>query len=96
MTTAFGSGGFFVSPNIPLGVGVKYKVINRLNLGCEFSFRKLFGDGFEGREMLDNPYGIASSAFKNKDWCSFLLLSVTWDFGRRTEPCNNSYSISEY
>lgn len=96
MTTAFGSGGFFVSPNIPLGVGVKYKVINRLNLGCEFSFRKLFGDGFEGRDMLDNPYGIASSAFKNKDWCSFLLLSVTWDFGRRTEPCNNSYSISEY
>lgn len=37
----------FASLNIPLGVGVKYKVINRLNLGCEFSFRKLFGDSFD-------------------------------------------------
>lgn len=97
MTSAFGDGGdVFVSPNIPLGIGVKYKIMNRLNLGCEFSFRKLFGDGFEGREMLNDPYGIGGSAFKNKDWCSFLLLSVTWDFGRREEPCNNAYSISGY
>ena len=49
----------FASLNIPLGVGVKYKVINRLNLGCEFSFRKLFGDSFDVTDgnngFLDNP-----------------------------------------
>ena len=26
----------------PVRVGVKYKIKNRINLGCEFSFRKLF------------------------------------------------------
>ena len=80
----------------PLGVGMKYKIKNRLNLGCEFSFRKLFGDGLEGKDMLDDPYGVKGSALKNKDWYSFLLLSVTWDFGPRCRTCNNAKNISEY
>ena len=93
LTMAPGGDKSFVSPNIPLGVGVKYKLKERLNLGCEFSFRKLFGDGLEGQEMLDDPYGVSSSALKNKDWYSFLLLSVTWDFGPRCRTCNNAKNI---
>lgn len=97
VTYGAGSDAFF-GPNIPLGVGVKYKVKNRINLGCEFSFRKLFGDGFdvtdEGNAMLDNPYHISGSFLKNKDWYSFLLLSVTWDFGPRNRPCNSKNSNS--
>ena len=97
MTVAPGDGGTFTGFNIPIGVGVKYQLMNRINLGCEFSFRKLFGDNFdvtnEGNAMLDHPYNIQSSAFKNKDWYSFLLLSVTWDFGPRNRPCNNINSL---
>lgn len=96
MSVAPGSGGTMASLNIPLGVGVKYKIKNRLNLGCEFSFRKLFADNMEGNAALDDPYGIKSSFLKNKDWYSFLLLSVTWDFGPRCRPCNNAHSISAY
>lgn len=96
VTVAPGGGKTFASPNIPLGVGVKYKLRNRINLGGEFSFRKLFGDGLEGKDALDDPYGIKGSALKNKDWYSFLLLSVTWDFGPRCRPCNNANSVSEY
>lgn len=96
MTVAPGGGSTFASVNIPLGVGLKYKIKSRLNLGCEFSFRKLFGDGLEGKEMLEDPYGIQSSTFKNKDWYSFLLLSVTWDFGSRCRTCNNAKNINEY
>ena len=96
LTVAPGGGKTFASPNIPLGVGMKYKIKNRLNLGCEFSFRKLFGDGLEGKDMLDDPYGVKISALKNKDWYSFLLLSVTWDFGPRCRTCNNAKNISEY
>lgn len=90
----------FASLNIPLGIGVKYKIINRLNLGCEFSFRKLFGDSFDVTDgnngFLNNPYGVASSAFKNKDWYSLLMFSVTWDFGPRCQPCNNRFSNGVY
>ena len=53
---------------------MKYKIKNRLNLGCEFSFRKLFGDGLEGKDMLDDPYGVKGSALKNKRLVLFLVV----------------------
>lgn len=93
MTLAPGGESSFASPNLPMGVGVKYKLKPRLNLGCEFSVRKTFGDGLEGKEALKDPYGISSSALKNKDWYSFLLLSVTYDFGERCRTCNNAKHI---
>ena len=85
-----------VDLNISLGVGIKYKILNRFNIGSQFSFLKLFGDKLEGDETLDNPYHIDSGLFKNKDWYSLLLLTVTWDFGRRFQPCNNRYSNGMY
>jgi len=84
--------GTFASMHIPIGAGVKYKVKNRLNLGCEFSFRKLFGDGLDNEE-LDDPYEIGGSILKNKDWYSFLMLSLTWDFGPRKKQCNSANMI---
>jgi hypothetical protein len=97
MTVAPGSGHTFAGLNLPIGVGIKYKIKNRINLGCEFSVRKLFGDDFDvtdnSNALLDNPYQIKSSSLKNKDWYSFLLLSVTWDFGLRCGQCNNSQLI---
>jgi hypothetical protein len=84
----------FAGVNLPLGAGVKYKLKNRLNIGCEFSVRKLFGDGLDvtngSNKLLDNPYGISSSMMKNKDWYSLLLISVTWDFGPRNRQCNSA------
>ncbi|MDR0995226.1 MAG: DUF6089 family protein [Tannerella sp.] len=91
LTVAAGNGSTFASLNIPLGVGVKYKLRHRLNLGCELSVRKLFGDGLEGKAQLNNPYQISeNSVWKNRDWYVFLLLSLTWDFGLRCGTCNNS------
>lgn len=79
--------------NIPLGVGAKYKLTSRLNLGCEFSFRKVFSDKLDvtdgGNAFLEDPYGIESSFLKNKDWYSFFVVSVTWSFGPKCKPCNN-------
>lgn len=96
ISVAPGNGSTMTSLHLPLGVGVKYKLKNRINLGCEFSFRKLFADNLEGDELLDDPYHVSGSFLKNKDWYSFLLFSVTWDFGPRTRPCNNMNSISGY
>ena len=33
------------------------------------------------------------SFLKNKDWYSFLLFTVTWDFGPRCRTCNNAKNI---
>ncbi|PXV62817.1 hypothetical protein CLV62_11733 [Dysgonomonas alginatilytica] len=85
----------FFGMNLPLGIGLKYKWKDRLNLGFEFSFRKLFGDSFDvtskkGDLSLDDPYNIKSSFFKNKDWYLLTMFSVTWDFGLRSKSCVDS------
>lgn len=85
----------FLDANIPIGIGLKYKMKDRLNIGFEFSFRKLFSDSFDVTEKnskfdLDSPYGIKGSIFKNNDWYSLTMFTITWDFGRRVCPCLNS------
>lgn len=94
MTYGSGDKSFF-GVNLPLGIGLKYKWKDRLNLGFEFSFRKLFGDSFDVTSKdknlsLDDPYKIESSFLKNKDWYVLTMFSLTWDFGVRTKSCVNS------
>lgn len=78
----------FFSVNIPLGVGVKYKLAPRWNIGLEFTMRKTFGDKLDGK-VLEDPYGIKSSVLKNTDWYSCTLFTVTYDFGLKKKICNN-------
>ena len=81
------------TPNIPLGVGVKWKVMPRLNLGCELSYRFTFSDNLDvtgrGGGQLNDPYGIDSGFMKNKDGYSFLSLFVTYDLSPKYRKCNN-------
>lgn len=90
-TYATGNSVFF-NANIPFGIGFKYKVKNRMNIGMEFSVRKLLGDDFDVTEKnadwsLDAPYGIKSSPLKNKDRYLLTMIFFTWEFGIREEPC---------
>lgn len=84
---------FFGGLHISLGLGVKYKIKNRINLGVEYVVRKLFEDGFDSPDSegfnLDNPYKINSGWFKNKDGYNTLMFSVTWDFGPNNRKCTN-------
>lgn len=91
LSVAPGNGSTFFSPHISVGTGVKYKIKNRINIGAEWSIRKLFGDGLDingGNELLDDPYDIGSGLWKNKDWYSMLMISVSYDFGLRNCNCN--------
>lgn len=79
--------------NLPVGLGVKYKIAPRINLGCELSFRFTLSDDLdvtkETAPALSDPYGIKSSGFKNKDSYSFLSISVTYDLSPKYRKCNN-------
>lgn len=82
----------FYGLNMPFGVGFKYKLKNRMNIGIEFSMRKLFRDDFDvtsgnNEWNLNNPYDINSSILKNQDWYSLTMIFLTWDFSSRDEPC---------
>lgn len=73
------------SVNLPMGVGVKYKVKERLNLGLEFTMRKAFGDKLDGLSDLN---GVKHSFAKNTDWYSFTMFTVTYEFSKRCSKCH--------
>ena len=72
--------------NIPIGIGVKYKLKERMNLGFEFTMRKEFSDRIDGYSDL---FGIKHSFAKNTDWYSFAMFSATFEFGKRCIKCNH-------
>jgi hypothetical protein len=91
LTLAPGKDTFF-GLNLPIGIGVKYKVKHKVNLGVEYGVHRLFGDAFDAPISgegfhLNNPYRVRQGIFKNKDWYNTLLFSITWEFGLKDERC---------
>lgn len=76
-----------VAPIVPMGLGVKYKVSPRLNLGMEFTMAKVFGDHVDGRDLADLNQ-IKTAFYKNTDWVSRFTVGVTYEFGPRCETCH--------
>lgn len=73
--------------NVPIGLGIKYKLKERLNVGLEWSMHFSLSDELDG---MADPYGIKSSgAFKNTDCYSGLMLSLTYSFKSKCRTCNN-------
>lgn len=73
--------------NLPLGMGVKYKLADRLNLGVEWMVHFTLSDKLDGSP---DPYSIRSSGlFKNTDCYSALQVSVTYSFMAKCRTCHN-------
>ncbi len=85
--TAWDSSGFGAAFTIPFGVGVKYKLSRRWNLGLEFLMKKTFTDRLDG-PILNDPYAFKSSMMKNTDWYSTLTLTISYEFSKRCAVCN--------
>lgn len=86
-TMASCDGNSTVAFSLPMSAGAKFKVSERLNLGLEFTMRKVFSDKVDNF-TLDDLNGIKSSFMKNTDWCSTIMLSVTYEFGKRCTQCH--------
>jgi opacity protein-like surface antigen len=71
--------------NMPVGVGLKYKLKERLNLGIEFTMRKAFDDKLDGLSDLN---GVKSSFAKNTDWSSFTMFTISYEFSKRCKTCH--------
>lgn len=78
------TGGTFT---IPFGIGAKYKINERLNLGLEFLMKKTFADKVDGVALSD-PHAIKSGFAKNTDWYSTLSVTLSYEFSKRCATCN--------
>lgn len=87
MTIANADGKSATGVNMPIGVGVKYKMADRLNLAAEWAMHITTSDGLDG---IKDPYGIESSGlFKNTDCYSHLRVSLTYDLWAKCRTCHN-------
>ena len=72
--------------NIPLGIGVKYKLKPRVNMGMDWKFHFTLSDQLDG---IVDPYGIKGSMLKNKDTYSMLMFYISYDLMPKYRKCNN-------
>lgn len=85
-TYVTGGGENAFTANVPIGLGVKYKIGKRLNLGLEWAMHFSLSDKLDG---VEDPYGIESSGvFKNTDCYSALKLTLTYSFMPKCKICN--------
>lgn len=71
---------------VPLGVGVKFKLGERVNLGVEWAMNFSTSDWLDG---VKDPYRISSSGmFKNTDCFSRLQVTLTYSFSPKCVNCN--------
>ena len=85
-TYAGGDGSSVFTANVPIGLGLKYKVGQRMNVGVEWAMHFSMSDKLDGR---NDPYGITSSGmFKNTDCYSVLQLTLSYSFMQKCTTCN--------
>ncbi len=84
---AFSTTGRALTPWVPLGFGVKYKLRPRLNLGLDWTMRFSLSDRLDG---FDAPHGLKSDFFRNQDHLGLLRLTITYDFSPRCPTCNKA------
>lgn len=87
MTMVSGTKSVFTA-NLPIGLGVKYKLGERTNLGLEWAIHFSLSDELDG---VKDPYSIKSSGlFKNTDCYSTLQLTFTYSFMAKCKTCHNA------
>ena len=85
-TSVSGGSKSVFTANVPIGIGVKYKVRERLNVGLDWGFHFSLNDELDG---VKDPYRVKSSgAFKNTDCYSMLQLTITYSFKAKCRTCN--------
>jgi hypothetical protein len=90
--TGFKTDALKATPHIPFGVGLKLKVLPRINLGVEWSLKKTYDDNLDYLHnssgfSLSDPLGIKSDYNKNKDWYSALALFIGIDLQYAGSKC---------
>lgn len=78
--------------NFPVGLGIRYKLSERVNIGLEWSMRFSTSDRLDVTHTdgtpLQDPFMIKGKGIKNKDSYSFTMLYVSFDVFKRPCHCN--------
>lgn len=77
--------------NFTFGIGYKFKICERLNIGVEWAMRKLFIDNFDvtkhANTILNDPYNMGHSWIKNNDYYTTAMLFFSVDLLKKKGAC---------
>lgn len=88
ITAGFG-GVYFdgkIAPTVPMGIGVKIKLSDRMNMGAYWVASKILDDRFDG---VDDPIGLNAGVWNNRDWYSSVQVYLSLSFAKICKPCRN-------
>ncbi len=71
---------------LPMGVGMKFKLNNRTNLGFYWTMSKVFSDKMDN---TPNPNGEYGKFWNNQDWYSTAQVFLSFNFYKICAPCRN-------
>lgn len=84
---SYGKAGKAFTMQLPVGVGVKYKLKPRVNIGLDWLYHFTFTDKLDG---FDSPHGVKSTGFANKDSYCTTMFYISYDFSPRCPQCNKN------
>ena len=70
---------------IPLGLGVKFKLSNRINLGAYWMVSKVISDKVDNNPNPNEEYG----RWNNQDWYSTAQIALSVNFYKICAPCRS-------
>ena len=73
---------------IPMVVGMKYRILDKLIFSFEFGARYTFTDEIDGNNMSNDDLNYNFGNINNDDWYMFSTFTVTYTFGRNPCYCN--------
>lgn len=74
---------------LPLGLGLKFKLNNRVNLGAYWMVSKVFSDKMD---LTPNPNGEYGKFWNNQDWYSTAQIFLSVNFYKICAPCQKGKS----
>lgn len=81
-------GGF--TATIPVGIGVKLKLGDRINMGAYWMVSKTFTDKLD---YVDNPIGLNKNILNNHDWYSTAQIYISVNFWKICAPCRDGVKV---
>ncbi|MBN1926649.1 MAG: hypothetical protein JW798_12515 [Prolixibacteraceae bacterium] len=83
------TGAYSFSPNLPIGLGVKYALFKQFGIGADVSFRKTFSDDIDNLNNPHQQYGLTdvNDIFHNNDWIVYFGLTLNYKFYLGKKPC---------
>ncbi|MCQ2344043.1 MAG: hypothetical protein MJ002_03855 [Paludibacteraceae bacterium] len=77
---------------MPMGIGVKLKLSDRMNMGLYWVCSKAFTDKLD---YVDDPIGLNAGFWNNRDWYSTAQIYISVNFLQICAPCRNGVKVTK-